>query len=197
MFPFGRRGVVALLAATLSVGLLTSCSGGSDAVDQTAGSQFRFVAGDGTGRVIPAEDRKTAPSFSGDLVGDGTFDSASLAGKVAVINFWGQWCGPCRVETPDFEKVYQATRSQGVQFVGIDVKDSEQLAQAFLADKKISYPSVFDPDGRVALRFRDFPPNAIPSTIVLDRQSRVAAVFLKPLLTEDIQPLVTRLAAEK
>ncbi|HEX5494286.1 MAG TPA: TlpA disulfide reductase family protein [Mycobacteriales bacterium] len=185
-----------MAAALLSVPLLASCSVGKDAVDQAAGSQFRFVAGDGTGKVIARSDRKTAPSFSGDLVGGGHFDSTSLAGDVAVVNFWGQWCGPCRVETPDFQKAYAATKSDGVRFVGVDVKDSEQLAKAFLADKHITYPSLFDPDGRVALRFRNFPPNAIPSTIVLDRHGRVAAIFLGPLLTSDIQPLVTRLAAE-
>lgn len=194
---FGRRGVVALVAAATCTLLLASCSTGNDAVDQTAGSQYRFVAGDGTGRLIAAADRKSAPSFSGDLVGGGRFDSTSLAGQVAVINFWGQWCGPCRVETPDFQKAYQATRSDGVRFVGVDVKDSEQLARAFLTDRHIDYPSLFDPDGRVALRFRNFPPNSIPSTIVLDRRQRVAAVFLGPLLTGDIQPLVTRLAAER
>lgn len=196
MPTFGRRGAAAI-AAALSVLTLASCSAGKDAVDQAAGSQFRFVAGDGTGKLISPADRKQAPSFSGDLVGGGHFDSASLAGHVAVVNFWGQWCGPCRVETPDFQRAYQATRSAGVRFVGVDVKDSEQLAHAFLVDKQITYPSLFDPEGRVALRFRNFPPNAIPSTIVLDRAGRVAAVFLGALLTSDIQPLVTRLAAEK
>lgn len=178
----------------LSIGVVSACASGTDAVDQTAGGEFRFVAGDGTGKVIPESARKKAPSFRGPLVGDGNFDSTSLNGKVVVLNFWGSWCAPCRVETPEFEKVYQETKGSGVEFIGINVKDSEQLAQAFLKQKHISYQSVFDPNGSVALTFRDFPPNAIPSTIVLDRQQRVAALYLKPLLASDLKPVVTQLA---
>jgi hypothetical protein len=83
-----------------------------------------------------------------------------------------------------------------VEFVGVDVKDGEQQARAFVANKKIGYPSLFDPNGKVTIRFRDFPPRGLPYTIVLDRQGRVAAVYLTPLLREDIEPVVTRLAAQ-
>jgi thiol-disulfide isomerase/thioredoxin len=174
-----------------------ACSTGTDAVDPNAGGEYRFVAGDGTGTLIPAADRKPAPRFSGSYLGGGDFASASLAGKVAVINFWGSWCGPCRVETPAFQQVYQATRPLGVQFLGVDVKDSDQAAQAFLANKKISYRSLYDPDGRVALAFRGFPPNSIPATIVLDPAGRVAEVHLGTMLAGDLQPVLRTLAAEQ
>lgn len=196
MFTTRRRAAALVAALALCAPLLAACSGGSDAVDQEAAGQFRFVAGDGTGKVIPAGDRRSAPRFTGKLIGGAKFDSSSLSGKVVVVNFWGQWCAPCRVETPDFEKVYSATKSRGVEFLGINVKDSEQLAKAFLDKEKITYPSLFDPSGKVALRFRDYPPNAIPSTIILDRKGRVAAVYLKPLLAKDIEPVVTGLAEE-
>jgi peroxiredoxin len=192
-----RRRAAALAAAALCAPLLAACSGGSDAVDQEAAGQYRFVAGDGTGRVIDPSERRSAPRFGGDLVGGGHLDSGSLRGKVVVVNFWGQWCAPCRVETPDFEKVYRATKDRGVEFLGVNVKDSEQLAKAFLDDKHVTYPSLYDPSGRVALAFRDYPPNAIPSTIVIDRRGRVAAVYLRPLLAQDIEPVVTRLAEER
>lgn len=194
MHTHQRRVLGTLLAAAAMV--LAACSGGKDAVDQEAGGEYRFVAGDGTNKVIDLEDRRSAPQFSGELVGDGDLRTSSLEGKVVVVNFWGSWCGPCRAETPDLERVYEDTKARGVEFLGINVKDSEQLAQAFIDKKKVTYPSIFDPRGEVALLFRDFPPNAIPSTIVMDRQWRVAAVYLRPLLAEDIEPLVTDLAAE-
>ena len=81
--------------------------------------------------------------------------------------------------------------------VGVAVKDPEQPLREFVATQKISYPSLFDPNGKVTLRFRDFPPRGLPYTIVLDKQGRVAAVYITPLLREDIEPVVTRLAEER
>lgn len=181
----------------LASALLAGCMGGTDAVDQSAGGDFRFVAGTGRGETIAAPDRRPAPDVRGDLLGGGQLDVESLRGKVVVLNFWASWCSPCRVESPDFAKVYAATKARGVEFVGIAVKDNQQSAQAFVTNMKIGYPSLFDPNGKVALRFRDFPPRALPYTIVLDRAGRVAAVYLIPLLQEDIQPVVTSLAAER
>src|SRR5262249_16774088 len=109
----------------------------------------------------------------------------------------GSWCGPCRVETPEFDKLYREVRARGVEFLGIAVKDSAQGAQAFYANRKISYRSLFDPSGRIALAFRGFPPNAIPSPIVLDRQGRVAGVHLGTLRRGALEPVIDQLAAER
>jgi peroxiredoxin len=185
-----------LLLALVSVAV-AGCVGGTDAVDQAAGGDYRFVAGTGRGQTIAAPDRRAAPEVRGDLLGGGQLNVQSLRGKVVVLNFWASWCSPCRVESPDFAKVYAATKARGVEFIGISVKDNAQNAQAFVSNMKIGYPSLFDPNGKVALRFRDFPPRALPYTIVLDKAGRVAAVYLTPLLQEDIQPVVTRLAAER
>jgi thiol-disulfide isomerase/thioredoxin len=176
--------------------LLAGCTSGTDAVDQSAGGEFRFVAGTGKGQTIPAGDRRSAPEVRGELLSGGELDTGSLHGRVVLLNFWASWCGPCRVESPDLDAVYRQTRVRGVQVVGVAVKDDEQALRAFVATKKISYPSLFDPNGKVTLRFRDFPPRGLPYTIVLDKQGRVAAVYLSPLLRQDIEPVVLRLAAE-
>lgn len=99
-----RRGLLAALAA---VGLLAGCATGPDAVAVADGGEFRFVAGTPAGEVIPAAERAVAPEFSGTLL-DGTgFRSGALAGDVAVLNSWGSWCAPCRVETPASQQVYE------------------------------------------------------------------------------------------
>jgi thiol-disulfide isomerase/thioredoxin len=180
-----------LLAAAGALALLAGCSTGSDQVDVNNGGEFRFVAGTPAGEVIPPGERASAPDFSGTLLGGGQFSSTDLDGEVAVLNFWGSWCGPCRVETPQFQEVYAEVRNDGVQFLGLNVKEtSEQFALAFVDRFGIEFPSLYDPRGEVALAFRDYPANAIPSTIVLDGENRVAAVYTGEISQEDLRRVI-------
>jgi thiol-disulfide isomerase/thioredoxin len=183
------RRIAAALAAALAMALfLAGCSTGADAVDVNNGGEFRFVAATPSGEVIPVDERATAPQFSGTLLGGGAFSSEELSGDVTVLNFWGSWCGPCRVETPEFQEVYADVRDKGVQFLGLNVKEtSEQFALAFVDRFGIEFPSLYDPRGEVALAFRDYPATAIPSTIVLDRDNRVAAVYTGEVAQEDLR----------
>jgi peroxiredoxin len=186
------------VALGLGVGavLLTGCSTGANAVDVNNGGEFRFVQGTAAGEVIPAAERASAPEFTGTLLQGGDFSSTDLAGDVAVLNFWGSWCAPCRVETPQFQEVYTEVADAGVQFLGVNVKDTQQLAGAFLASKGITFPSLFDPKGEVALTFRDYPATAIPSTIVLDRDGRVAAVYTGEVRQDDLRAVLQQLTGE-
>jgi peroxiredoxin len=186
---------LALVFAALAV--LAGCSTGSHAVDVNNGGEFRFVAATPSGEVIPAAERASAPKFSGTLLGGGTFSSEELSGDVAVLNFWGSWCPPCRVETPQFQQVYTEVQARGVQFLGLNVKETdEQFATAFVKEKGITFPSLYDPRGEIALAFRDYPANAIPSTIVLDRDGRVAAVYTGAVAEDDLRSVLDRLTGE-
>jgi peroxiredoxin len=176
--------------------LLSACSTGSGAVDVNNGGEFRFVQGTPAGEVIPADRRASAPAFSGTLLDGASFSSSALSGDVAVLNFWGSWCAPCRVETPEFQQVYTEVAGEGVQFLGLNVKDQLQFAQAFVTSKAITFPSLFDPKGEVALAFRDYPADAIPSTIVLDRQNRVAAVYTGEVRQTDLRAVLAQLTGE-
>jgi peroxiredoxin len=191
--PPRTRLLVALLAALL---LASGCATGKDAVDQGSGGENGYVPGSGTGRLIAVGQRQPAPTFGGSYLGGGSFQSGSLSGQVVVLNFWGSWCPPCRLETPEFDKVYQDMRGKGVQFLGVAVRDTEQGAQAFYTNKKISFRTLFDPTGRVALAFQAIPPAAIPSTVILDRHGRVAEVHLGAMLRGDLQPVLDTLLAE-
>ncbi|MEJ7773054.1 MAG: TlpA disulfide reductase family protein [Geodermatophilaceae bacterium] len=165
-------------------------------MDVTNGGEFRFVAGTPGGEVIDESDRVSAPQFTGVLLDGSDFDSSSLAGDIAVLNFWGSWCAPCRLEMPEFQEVYDEVSADGVGFLGINVKDDRQLARAFLDDKGITFPSVFDPRGETALAFSDYPANAIPSTIVLDRDGQVAAVYVAAVAADELRRVLDTLAAE-
>jgi thiol-disulfide isomerase/thioredoxin len=191
-----RRSLLAL-AGVLTV--LTGCSTGSGAVDVNNGGEFRFVAGTPAGEVIPAGERGSAPEFSGTLLETGEqFHSSKLVHQVIVLNFWGSWCAPCRVETPEFSEVSTDYGTAGVQFLGVDVKETDkQFATSFIDRFSISFPSLYDPRGEVALAFRDFPANAIPSTIVIDPQWRVAAVYTGSVSQKDLRNVIDRVLGEE
>jgi thiol-disulfide isomerase/thioredoxin len=200
------RWLVASVAAAAV--LVSGCSTGDDAVAQ--GGTFEFVAPGGQTDISyePPGSRNRPGRISGPeltdpsktiSLGGATGDGNDFAGKVVVINVWGQWCGPCRSEIPELQKVYDATKQQGVAFLGIDVRDNNRDAAVdFVVDRKVTFPSIYDPAMRTMIAFGGrYPTTVIPSTVVLDRQHRVAAVYLRELLAKDLQPLVERLAAEK
>lgn len=189
-----------LLAAALVAPafLLLGCSGssGSNASTATDAGEFDFSEATPLGQLIPADARETAPAFSGELLDGSEFDPQSLDGDITVLNFWGSWCAPCRVETPEFQAVYTDVADSGVQFLGVDVKDQRNLAQAFVDRVGATYPSIFDPRGEVALAFRGFPANVVPTTILLDRDGRVAAVYVAVVPEDDLRTSLDQLLAE-
>ncbi len=188
------------MLAVMAVLLLavTGCTTGKDAV--VTGGSFNFVSPGGKVDITyDVADRQKSPTLSGDdLMNEGKqLSIADFPGKVVVLNLWGQWCGPCRVEAPEMQKVYDQTKASGVEVVGIDLRDNDrQPPQDFMRDRKLTYPSIYDPSGRTLLQLSGYPRNIIPSTIVLDKQHRVAAVFLRDMLATDLLPVVERLAAE-
>jgi thiol-disulfide isomerase/thioredoxin len=187
-------GLAALLVGLLAIPVLTGCA--NDVDQATPGTRYEFTGSTAAGEVLPAADRADAPPFDGELLDGTAFRSTELAGDVAVINFWGSWCAPCRVETPDLQAVYADVRDDGVQFLGVDVKDQRQLASAFMTTVGAEYPSLFDPRGEVALAFRGFPANVVPSTILLDSEGRVAAVYTGAIAQDDLRAALAALVEE-
>lgn len=145
--------------------------------------------------VIPIGDRKPAPDLSGELLdGTGRFTLTDHAGDVVVVNFWGSWCGPCVAEADDLEQTYQSTKDDGVTFVGVNIRDDRDKALRF-AQLRCTYPSIFDPSSRAAIGFA-VPPTATPTTIVIDRQARIAVTVFGPILRDALEPVLNSLAAE-
>jgi thiol-disulfide isomerase/thioredoxin len=165
--------VAILLAAVL---LLTAGCADGQVRRSGDGGQSRYIEGTGAVTTVPDGDRAPAPDFGGPLLDGGEFDLAEARGDVVVLNVWGSWCPPCSKEAPALQAVAESLAADGVRFVGINTRDNETDARAFQAEFGVTYPSVVDTDGRRMLAFRDtLPPAAIPTTLVIDRESRVAA----------------------
>jgi thiol-disulfide isomerase/thioredoxin len=172
-----QRVLTALLALSSVLIGATACS------QKQAGDIVRFAGAD----------RSPAPAISGDLLGGGSYDLATKLGKVVVVNFWGSWCAPCRAEADDLEAVHKDRPE--VEFLGINVRDERDKAIAF-AEGRSSYPSIFDPPGRQALKFSDVPPNVIPATIIIDQQGKIAIVIRKAVLKQDLALMVAEVAGD-
>lgn len=192
--PKRRPHIVSGLLTAVAL-LATGCTGKS-AVDPAAGNPQRYVAGSGQLTAVPPAKRKSVPPVSGELLGGGSLDLASLRGNVVVVNFWASWCAPCREEADGLQGVYDATKAEGVRFVGVNFKDKRSTAEAFVRTKGITYPSLVDQPGRLALAFRDLPPNATPTTLLIDRQGRLAARVLGAITYSRLLTLVRSVLAE-
>lgn len=190
-----KRVLVALAVGCL---VATGCSTGDDAVAR--GGSFEFVSPGGKTEIFydPPSDRGTIGNMQGSSVLDEneTITLDDFAGQVVVINIWGSWCGPCRSEADDLQRVQAETGPQGVTVLGINVRDDRDAAADFVRNRGLTYPSIFDPPGRSLFALKGVPRAVVPATIVLDRRHRVAGVFLRELLAEDLLPVVQRLAAE-
>jgi thiol-disulfide isomerase/thioredoxin len=189
-----RSARVLLALAVVGLALVAGCSSGS-----ADDGGFQFVAPGGQTQISypEAQRRPLAPIAGDSLLAPGQpVSSVQSRGQVVVVNIWGSWCGPCRGEAPALEQVAAASAPRGVTFLGVDVRDDRDAAADFVRSRGISYPSIFDPPGRSLLVLSGYPRNAVPSTIVLDRSHRVAAVFLTAVLASDLAPVVDRVAAE-
>jgi peroxiredoxin len=194
---WARRAVIAL--GVIAMAALSACSTGNDAA--VYGGSFTFVSPGGqTEFSYPVDQRGTVGNLSGpDLANkDATVALSDYAGKVVVVNFWGSWCSPCRAESDDLNAAAAALAGQGVQFLGVNVKDTREAGADFLTSKQVTYPSIFDPSMRTLLSIRGYPSGSIPSTIVIDRQGRVAHVWLQAITDPDqLISTVSQIAAEK
>jgi thiol-disulfide isomerase/thioredoxin len=187
--------MIRLLALALVAVFLAGCSATKEAV--ATGGEFQFVAPGGQTTILydPPESRGTVRGISGDsLLHEGaTVGLDDHAGEVVIVNIWGSWCGPCREEMPGLQFVQEQT---GAAVLGVDVRDNRQAAADFVRDRGVTFDSIFDPPGRALARLSGYPRNTVPSTLVLDRQHRVAAVFLTAVRVPELMPLVQRLQAE-
>lgn len=182
-----------LLAASL--GSLAACgtSRGND-----NGGTGTLAAADGSSSAYykPGE-RTVTPTVEGTTLEGESLDVADWRGDVVVINVWGSWCAPCREEAPHLARLAEETEPLGVRFLGIDIRDNKSAAISFERTYGITYPSIYAPDSRTLLGFDNLTARAVPTTYVLDKRGRVAALSIGPLTYRGFLPIIEDIAAER
>ncbi|WP_329118921.1 TlpA family protein disulfide reductase [Streptomyces sp. NBC_01465] len=190
----------ALLGAAAAVGALTltACSSATN-VSSSSGS--RYVTSTSGIATVALSKREAAPDLSGETLDGAKLDVASdYKGKIVVLNVWGSWCPPCRAEAPNMQRVSEELKSKGVEFVGINTRDaSKSPARAFEKDFGVEYPSLYDPAGKLLLRFPkgSLNPQSVPTTIVLDKNGKIAARKAGGMDVENLHKMIDPLIAEK
>jgi peroxiredoxin len=180
--PARRRRTASVVGAALLVAAsvaLAGCTSDPLADQYRDGDSKNYIAGDGTVTEIAAADRGDAIQYQGTDTSGATISSGDLAGQVVVMNFWYAECAPCRAEAPDLEKLATQYDGKGAEFLGVNVRNQAATAESFAQTYGITYPSIVDTDGALQLAFAGtVAPNAVPTTLVIDAQGRVAARIL-------------------
>lgn len=190
----GLRVLVVGVVVAVSAGCTTT---GADEPARSAG-QEGYVGVKGNVTQIPPGQRQPLPTVSGTSLDGRPVSTADYRDKVLVLNVWGSWCPPCREEAPALQRASVKT-ADVAQFIGITTKDADPAQpRAFVRVNEITYPSIFDPTGKTLLTFAGtLPPSAIPSTLIVDQQGRLAARVLGPISELSLVDMVDDVAAGK
>ncbi|MFA7769098.1 TlpA disulfide reductase family protein [Streptomyces sp. NRRL S-448] len=207
-----RRGQVctAVLAGAALAAAVAGCVFAAVGTIAADGSRAEAAAGPATvasavvataaeATVIDPADRPAAPALAGDDLDGKPVRLDGFRGHVVVLNVWGSWCGPCRAEADDLARIDRQTRDRGVRFLGINTRDPDRAAaRSFVRAHGLGFPSLHDPTGELLLRFPPalLNPQAIPSTLVIDRRGRIAVSIGGAVTGDELSPLLARVMEE-
>lgn len=196
-----RRAPYLLVAVSLLLSACTGTTSNAASCDPLPGVRSGLCP-------VPVEDRRPAPDDAAPQLETGVRDAleagddvtelsvADFRGQVVVLNFWASWCAPCRVEQPDLNEAAQALPDDEVAFLGVNIEDTEPNALAHVREFDIPYPHLYDPRNVYASRYRGIGPRTIPSTIILDREGRVAVRIFGTVGTDELVVLASTVADE-
>ena len=164
---------------------LTGCGGGTSTPEES------FIEGSGAVTFIEIAIRNPAPVLSGMTLSGKTF--IFNPGRVAVVNVWASWCSPCRAEIPTLIEL--SKQYPDVQFMGILTRDNPATAEAFSRRLAMPYPTFID--DALLLGFKStLPANAIPSTVLIDKNGNVAARISGEVTLTSLSKIIRKLEAE-
>ena len=190
------RKFLAALAISALVLTTSACANDSLADQFRSGDNKNYIAGDGTVTEFALGSRPEAADWSGVTESGEALSSTQLDGVITVMNFWYAGCAPCRIEMPELIELQTEFLEEGVQFIGVNVRDSAETSLAFARRIGMNFPSVMDAKtGSVVLGFTGVvTPQAVPTTLVIDAEGNVSARVLgridKGILTTLVKTVI-------
>lgn len=190
------RKLLAALAISALVLTTSACANDSLADQFRSGDNKNYIAGDGTVTEFAPGSRPKAASWSGVTESGEAISSTQLDGVITVMNFWYAGCAPCRIEMPELIELQTEFLPEGIQFIGVNVRDSAETSLAFARRIDMNFPSVMDAKtGSVVLGFTGVvTPQAVPTTLVIDAEGNVSARVLgridKGILTTLVKTVI-------
>jgi thiol-disulfide isomerase/thioredoxin len=190
------RKLLAALAISALVLTTSACANDSLADQFRSGDNKNYIAGDGTVTEFALGSRPKAADWSGTTESGEALSSTQLDGVITVMNFWYAGCAPCRIEMPELIELQTEFLPDGVQFIGVNVRDSAETSLAFARRIGMNFPSVMDAKtGSVVLGFTGVvTPQAVPTTLVIDADGNVSARVLgridKGILTTLVKTVI-------
>lgn len=184
-------------AIALSLLLIAACQKETPAANGTASSTASAPAGSSAPNTAATEtapppnpvdvpDSGTPmPAFSAAKLGGGTYDVAEQRGKVVLFNVWATWCSPCRAETPDLQELHKRYSARGLEVVGVSVDEGgETDVKPFVAEFKVEYPIVLDPQGKAAVALKT---DVLPTSVLIDRNGTIVWRRVGPIPHHDAE----------
>jgi peroxiredoxin len=144
-------------------------------------------------------ERLQRPLQTGELVPDFSLLNAqggqiavpsALRGKVVLIHFWADWCSYCLKELEGSKRLIQRYRSEGLEILAINLKQSPQETSHWIERLALNYPVLFDGNGRVATTFGV---TGLPTSYLIDRQGRLQRRIIGEMRTDQLQTLVEQM----
>lgn len=187
------RTLVAAVSALALAGGVAACG---ESASEKAAKEVGSRNGDGSMTLFAPDERGEPVQLAGDTIDGKTWDSADQRGKVVVVNLWASWCGPCAKEAPHLVEAFDETKGEDVEFVGINYRESsKETGRAQGEEWGFTWPSVYDKSGKTAIDMHG-KMTTQPSTAILDREGRIAAVVLGPVTTQTLVGAVEDTLAE-
>lgn len=144
--------------------------------------------------IIPSEEREQSIVIAGETADGTELSTASLAGDIVVVNAWASWCPPCIEELPLLASAAEAYGDKGVTFLGLNSMDDPIAAASLLGSSP--YRSIDDRDGAILATIPGVPPRSLPSTVILDRQGRIAVRIIGPVRPGQLEGALETLITE-
>jgi thiol-disulfide isomerase/thioredoxin len=196
--PAPIRPLLAAAAVALVAAGAAGCDGGNIGGNNPGSSGQSFVGHSYQSTFYQPGHRPSAPAVSGTTISGQRLSLSAYRGDTVVLNFWGSWCAPCRAEAPALGQLARKLAPEHVRFVGIDIRDQPDSAQAFMQTFNVGYPSLNDPADEIALQFHStVPPAAIPTTLVIDSSGRIAARIFGASSYADLQALISKVIGQR